>query len=354
MQISRVEVIPVELNLRQTARMAGTIEMDQIQSFFIRVETRQGQNAWGCCVVHPELIGETIPHVYQQLRTAADMLPDLSPLNLEYTLAELSTKIGDSPAAMCAFDMALHDLLSLTAGLPLYRVLGGFRDRIRTSATIPLANLEQSVDFAEQRSKQGFRILKIKGGSDPEEDVRRVHAIHTALPNHILRLDADGGYSIRESLDVSRALDGILEMLEQPTPAGNLASLRQVTEQSPIPILADQSLTGPGSALELATHKAADGVIIKLVTCGGLRCAKQIDSIARAANIVTMVGCFLEPALLISAGLSLALSSPNVRYGDLDGFIDVIDDPSRAGFILDDGWLIATDVPGLGYTVNLT
>jgi hypothetical protein len=57
---------------------------------------------------------------------------------------------------------------------------------------------------------------------------------------------------------------------------------------------------------------------------------------------------------LISAGLSLALSSPTVRYADLDGHLDLLNDPSKAGFSLEDGWLIATDVPGLGYTVELS
>ena len=59
------------------------------------------------------------------------------------------------------------------------------------------------------------------------------------------------------------------------------------------------------------------------------------------------------PALSIAAGLSFALSSPNVRYSDLDGHFDLIDDPSQPRFILQDGWLIASDVPGLGCTVNL-
>lgn len=354
MQISHVEIIPVELKLRQIARMANGIAVDRVQSFFVRVETQQGQNAWGCCIAHPELIGESISHVHQRLRIGAEILPDLPPLNLEYSLNALSARIGDSSAAMCAYDMVLHDLLSLTAGLPLYRVLGGYRDRIRTSGTIPLSGVEESVFFAEQRARQGFRMLKIKGGSNPEEDVRRVEAVHSALPSHILRLDADGGYTIQQALDVARALKDILEMLEQPTQPGNLASMRQVAEQSTIPILADQSLTGPGSALELATVKAADGLIIKLASCGGLRCAKQIDSIARAAKMATMVGCFIEPTLLISAGLSLALSSPNVQYCDLDGYIDIVNDPSEAGFVLEDGWLIALDVPGLGYRVNLS
>jgi L-alanine-DL-glutamate epimerase-like enolase superfamily enzyme len=67
----------------------------------------------------------------------------------------------------------------------------------------------------------------------------------------------------------------------------------------------------------------------------------------------TMVSCVVEPALLIAAGLNFALSSPNVRYGDLDGHFDLIDDPTVPGFRLEGGWLVATDVPGLGCTVDL-
>jgi len=81
--------------------------------------------------------------------------------------------------------------------------------------------------------------------------------------------------------------------------------------------------------------------------------ARQIDGIARAAKMATMVGCLIEPAMLVCAGLSMALSSPNVYYADLDGSFDLVNDPSLAGFRLEDGWLIAADVPGLGYTVEL-
>jgi hypothetical protein len=66
-----------------------------------------------------------------------------------------------------------------------------------------------------------------------------------------------------------------------------------------------------------------------------------------------MVGCVHEPALLIAAGLGLALSSSNVRYGDLDGCFDLASDPTIPGFRLEEGWLIAQDVPGLGCTVDL-
>ena len=258
-----------------------------------------------------------------------------------------------SPAAQCAFDLAFHDLLGIAAGMPLYRLLGGYRDRIQTSVTVGVAPVQETVEMALERAARGFRILKIKGGLNAEEDVQRTLAVRRALPDLLLRLDADGGYTVRQALDVARALEGTLEMLEQPTSAENPDDLRQVTRRSPVPILADQSVRGPASALQIAGGRSADGLSVKLATCGGLRCARQIDTIARAARLTTMVSCTVEPALLTSAGLSLALSSPNVRYGDLDGYLDVVDDPSRSGFTLEDGWLIAGDVVGLGYTVEL-
>jgi len=353
MQITRCEVTPVELKLHQPMRMAGKLEIDRITAVFLRIETRDGRNAWGCCVAHPELTGEEPEKAIRACRHGAEIAPDLHPLNLEYSLAKLSPILNASSGAHCAFDLALYDLLSLAADLPLYRLLGGYRNRIQTSVTIPIASLEDSVEIARKRARQGFRMLKIKGGIDPEADVARVRAICRALPDHTLRLDADGGYTIQQALDVARALKTHLEMLEQPTPAGDLEALRQVTASSPIPVLADQSARGPESILQIAAQRCASGISVKVAACGGLQCARQADAIARAAQIGVMVGCVVEPALLIAAGLSLALSSPNVRYCDLDGNLYITSDPTQPGFRLEDGWLIASDVPGLGCTVNL-
>ncbi|MEW5868411.1 MAG: enolase C-terminal domain-like protein [Chloroflexota bacterium] len=353
MQIRKAEVTPLELQLRQPVRMAGLPDIKQITAIFVRLETNEGLNAWGCAVSHPHLTGEKPEQVLRACQACADMAPDLHPTNLEYSLAQLAPAARAAPSALCAFDLAFHDLLGLVSGLPLYRLLGGFRSRIPTSATVPLSSLQDSVEVANARARLGFRMLKIKGGLDPEEDVRRVRAIHRALPHHTLRLDADGGYTVRDALEIANALEDELEMLEQPTPADDLEALRQVTRASPIPIIADQSLSGPESALKLASQRAANGLSVKIATCGGFRCAQQINAIASAARLATMVGCVVEPALLTAAGLSLALSSPNVRYCDLDGYLDVQADPTRPGFRLEDGWLEASDVPGLGCTVAL-
>ena len=354
MQISHVRVVPVDLDLSlpyRTASLQG--DLVRITCIFVRIETRDGMVAWGCAAFDPARTGESAEQVTKVCQDCADRALDLNPLNTEYALAEIAGLTEGTPSARCAYDLALYDLLGLAAGLPLYRLLGGYRARIQTSITLSLAPVKETVESARARATHGFRILKLKGGLDPDEDVRRILAVRDALPNLVLRLDADQGYSIQQALDVARALDGALEMLEQPTPAGDLEALGEVTRHSPIPILADESLTGPSSALDLASRRSAHGLSVKLATCGGLHCARQIDSIARAAGMATMVGCINEPALLIAAGLGFALSSPNVRYGDLDGHFDLVGDPTNAGFAFEDGWLVASDVPGLGCTVDL-
>jgi L-alanine-DL-glutamate epimerase-like enolase superfamily enzyme len=354
MQITKAEITPLTLKLKQPGAMALMPEIEDILVVFVRLELSTGQSAWGCTVSHPELTGDRPEQVIKACQDCADLAPDLHPTNIEYSLDQLLPLVVDAPTAMCAFDLAFHDLLGLASGMPLYRLLGGYRNTIQTSVTIPIGSVEETVSTARARAKSGFKMLKVKGGRDPEEDVLRIRSIQRALPHHILRLDADGAYSVQSAIDVARALEGRIEMLEQPTPAWDLNALCQVKENSPVPVVADQSVTGPESVLEIAARGISNGISVKLATCGGLRCAGQIDAIARTAKLATMVSCLIEPALLIAAGLSFALSSPNVQYADLDGYLELDNDPSRPGFDLTEGWLTASEVPGLGCTVNLS
>ncbi len=354
MQVIQTEVSPIEIKLKAPVRMAGGLEIKSITAIFVRLETRDRKIAWGATAAHPNITGEPVNVTIHACQQGAALMQDLPPYNLEYALDMLSNLLKDHPAALCALDLALYDLFCLMADMPLYRLLGGYRDRIQTSVTVPIATVQESVEIAKAKARLGYRMLKIKGGVNPEEDIYRIKAIHRALPDHILRLDADGGYAVQDAISVAKELHNDLEMIEQPTHPDRLDELFEVTHHSPVPVLADQSVKGPSSALKIASNKMASGISIKLASCGGLHCARQMVSLARAAQMAVMVSCVIEPALLTAAGLSLALSSPSVRYGDLDGYLDLINDPTQIGFKMEDGWLITGESPGLGCTVNLS
>jgi L-alanine-DL-glutamate epimerase-like enolase superfamily enzyme len=247
--------------------------------------------------------------------------------------------------------MALFDILGKASNLPLWRLLGGFRDRIKTSITIGILGEEETVEKALEWVSQGFKCLKLKGGIDVESDIRRVMKVREAVGQGIeLRFDANQGFSVDESLRfVKETKRARLELIEQPTPKGQPGLLGRVTNTVSIPVMADESLMTLRDAFRIAHRGLADMVNVKLMKVGGISEALQINAVARSAGLEVMVGCMDEAALAIAAGLHFALARPNVVYADLDGHLGLHDDPSSGTVILRNGALFPKNRPGLGF-----
>jgi L-alanine-DL-glutamate epimerase-like enolase superfamily enzyme len=266
-------------------------------------------------------------------------------------LERLKPNLASRPSALAAIDMALYDILGKVSDVPIWKLLGGYRDRIKTSITIGILSAKETVHKALDHASRGFRSLKLKGGLNVDNDIERVLKVREAVGQKMeLRFDANQGFTVEESLRfVAQTRKANLELIEQPTPKSHPDMLGRVTDGVPIPVMADESLMGLRDAFRIARRGLADMVNVKLMKVGGITEAMQINAVARSAGLEVMVGCMDEAGLAIAAGLHFALARPNVLYADLDGHLDLLNDPSRDAVILKKGILFPTNKPGLGF-----
>lgn len=354
MRITRLETWPVTMRLTEPYSISYET-VDRTTNVFLQIETDAGICGYGCAAPDEHVTGESSESVIAGLGDHAEpILHGADPLRWTLLLEKLSAALPSSPTARAAVDMALFDILGKVGGVPVWKLLGGYRDCIRTSITIGILPEIDTVARAVEWVRQGFRSLKIKGGMDVDLDVARVLQVRAAVgPAVELRFDANQGYSEDQAVRfIEQSRDARLELIEQPTPRNQPLLLGRVTRRVPLPVMADESLMTLGDAFRLASDGLADMVNVKLMKVGGISEALMINAVARSAGIECMVGCMDESALAIAAGLQFALARPNVVYADLDGHLALENDPAAGAVILRDGILYPTDRPGLGFDLS--
>jgi L-alanine-DL-glutamate epimerase-like enolase superfamily enzyme len=324
---------------------------------FVVVTTDRGPVGFGCAAPDLQVTGETASTVLAAIRDVVEpSLQRADPLRLAMLMERLRDPLAEHPAARAAVDMALHDILGKRAGLPLWKLLGGYRERIKTSVTIGILPVADTVERAEHWIGRGFRCLKIKGGADLESDVERLVKLRETFGSKLeLRFDANQGFTVEQTLElVRRTKAARLQLIEQPTPRREPELMAQISRRVAIPVMADESLMNLRDAFRLARNDLVDMVNVKLMKVGGIAEALHVNAVSRAAGFEVMVGCMDESALSIAAGLHFALARPNVVYADLDGHMDLIDDPAAPAILVRDGFLRPTDRPGLGFDLKLS
>jgi L-Ala-D/L-Glu epimerase len=318
MMITHIDIWKYSIPMHPFTIATGTMYF--AQNIFIRVHTDAGFTGVGECSAFPMIAGETQATCFEMAKDFARLWKGKDAAAIEERMAELHLFTAFNSTAKSAFDMALYDLAAKAAGQPLYAYLGGQAKEMLTDLTIgidtPTAMAAKAVDFINN----GVTILKVKLGKNPLEDIERIKQIRAAAgPATGIRIDANQGWTFDGAVT---ALNGMaaysIEFCEQPLHHRDDALLPALRRQTPVKIMADESVFDHYDALRLLQAGACDYVNIKFAKSGGILEALQIAATCRQHQIPCMMGGMLESRVALSAFAHFAAATDNIIFYDMD------------------------------------
>jgi L-alanine-DL-glutamate epimerase-like enolase superfamily enzyme len=359
MKISAIDIIPVRLPLREPFVIAYGVYPD-VQSVLVRVRTDDGAEGWGEATPDPNVTGETWEGVAATLRHhLAPALLGHDARNRERSMLALDARVEGAAAAKAALDIALHDLVSRAAGIPVWQILAGkARETLTISRVISMSEPEAMAAAARRHLESGFRTIKVKVG-DPDNpllDAERVMAVREAVGPEIgIKVDVNQGWRTPGvAIGAIRAMAAARPAyIEQPVVWWDLEGLAEVRRQTGAIVMIDEGCHGPRDMLRAVSLRAADLVNIKLMKSGGILQALKLNAIAEAAGISAQVGTMVESSIASAAGLHAAIAMANVRTVEMGGPLMLAEDIGDAGNWYRQDSITVPDRPGLGIEVDV-
>ncbi|TFG72729.1 MAG: dipeptide epimerase [Flavobacteriales bacterium] len=315
-------------------------ESHDAQDSLIAAISLDGKTGYGESTSNPyyRITVESMMEEIEAVRKELESYPFSTPEDLH---AFLVSK-GLSNFAICALDLAAHDLYGKRLGKTLYEIWGTRMDRY------PITNYTIGIDTVEKMvakiKEMPWPIYKIKLGTKDDIDLVKALRQHT---DAIFRIDANCAWSARETISNAPQLKALgVEFLEQPLKASDWQGMERVVHHSVLPVIADESCIVEGDVKKCGLH--FNGINIKLTKCGGLTPALRMIKEAKQLGLKVMVGCMTESTVGISA---IAQLLPQLDYVDMDGPLLLREDIAEGVKILPGGKLRFPAQGGSGITM---
>ena len=287
----------------------------------------------------PPYLGESHTTVTAFLNMV-DLTRFESPFLIEDILAYVDQLAPGNYAAKASVDIALHDLVGKIMKQPWYKVWGLNPDKTpNTSFTIGID--KPDVVRSKVREAAPYRILKVKLGQGNDKEMIETVRSETNKP---ICVDINQGWKDKKmALEMAQWLKekGVV-FIEQPMPKTSVDDTAWLTENSPLPIIADEAFQTIGDFKKV--RGVYSGINIKLMKCGGLHSAYIMIKMARALDMKVMIGCMTETSCAVTAAAQL---SPLVDWADLDGNL-LVDNDVFKGILIKDGKIVLPETPGIG------
>jgi glucarate dehydratase len=381
MRIGEVRVTPIAFRDPPLLNVAGVHEPWALRSI-IEVVTEDGRVGLG------ESYGEEV--TLADLRACVPALVGLDPFDLNGLRRRVNEVLhghDEAPevipasgtrrvnVAFGAFEVAMLDLQGQFAGVPLHVLLGGaVRDRVPYSAYLfykfgrhhgdpgyPADDWGEGLSHAQMVDQTrrmvgefGFGSIKLKGGVfEPEYEIETLRAIRGAFPDHPLRIDPNGGWSVATTLRVLPALDGLLEYLEDPT--GTLEEMGEVAKRASMPLATNMVTVEFGHIPKTLALNSVQVILSDHHYWGGLRSTQQLAHLGRVFGLGISMHSNSHLGISLAAMTQVGATLPNLTYAADSHYPWQVDEVIAGGKLRFEGGAVALPRGvGLGVTLDRT
>lgn len=325
------------------------------QTLIVKITASDGKVGYGEAAPTPVITGDTLPSIEEAVNNViGPKIIGMSLTNAEDIKAVIDQSMVHNSSPKAALNIAVNDLLAQMYGVPLYQLLGGHSDKITTDYTVSVGSTDEMIHQAEDLMAQGFTTLKVKVGSDSEQDdLDKVVAIRKAVgPEVNIRLDANQGWHPKQAvaaINRMRDLNLGIQLVEQPVKAVDFDGMAYVTANTTTMIMADESIFSVADAARMIEMNGCDIINLKLMKAGGIDNALKINTLAETAGIPCMVGSMIESSVSVTAAAHLAAAKRNIKYVDLDASMMFTSNPVAGGIINNRNEITFPKLPGLGF-----
>lgn len=282
------------------------------------------------------------------------------PFQISRIVQKMDMALDGSEEAKAGLEMALWDIVGKALNTPVYNLLGGkVRERVPISYSIPFGPPEAMAELAQERVAWGHRTIKVKVGSDnPARDIAAVRLIRKAIGDDVkLRVDGNMGWpTAKHAIQVIRAMEeNNLELVEQPLRADDLVGMAEVRRSIGVPLMADESIRNPRSAMNVIKSEAADIANVYVTEAGGLLNASRIFGMCEAAGLPCMIGSMPEFGIGTAAQIHLGIAMTNLGPdSDTCGVLYHQEDLLRTPLRIENGFAYPPEGAGLGIDIDLS
>ena len=356
MKITAIEAIPYTIPYRRPLKFASG-EVTEADHVLIRVHTDAGITGVSDTPPRPYTYGETQGSIISVVKDVfAPQMIGMDPFAREAARSIMGRTLNNA-TAKGSVDIALWDIVGQALETPVFRLLGGFTDRLRVSHMLGFKEAAALVDEAQQmRDRYGITAFKLKVGRTPTSlDMGAARALREALGEGAeLYLDANRGWSASEAGAVlAEAAELGMQFLEEPNDAAEHLGRRWLTSRSPIPIAADESAPDLAAAARELVTSGADLLAVKTARTGFTE-SSRIVGLAEGLGVELYVGNQIDTQVGSAASVAFgaAFEATSRRAAELSNFLDMADDLMAEPLEIVEGTVRTREVPGVGNAVD--